>query len=410
MHVLVVTQYFWPENFRINDMVAGLHERGHQVTVLTGHPNYPSGSFTHGYRGRRVVQEQYEGIRVIRVPMLARGQGSGLKLALNYLSFAVSGSLLAPGLVGRNFDAIFVYEPSPMTVGFPAMAIKRRTGRPILFYIQDLWPESLVATGFVTHPMLLCAVELMVRGIYRTCDQILVTSRAFIPKVQRLGVPLKRIHYYPQYAESFYQPQSPNPDWARARNLPDGFRIMFAGNMGTAQDLFTVLDAAKRTQAQQIHWVFLGDGSVRQEMEQHVTSLGLDNVHFLGSHPASEMPAYFAQADALLVSLTADDLFALTVPAKLQSYLASGRPILAALEGEGAQIVREAGAGRAVEPGNSEALADAAIQLQQLDGATRKELGQSGRRYFETHFERESMLTELENMLEKVGQRGWKQV
>ncbi|MDV6375395.1 glycosyltransferase family 4 protein [Deinococcus arenicola] len=405
MHVLVVTQYFWPENFRINDMVAGLHERGHQVTVLTGHPNYPGGSFTHGYRGKRVIQEQYEGIRVIRVPMLVRGQGSGLKLALNYLSFAVSGSLLGPGLVGSNFDAIFVYEPSPMTVGFPAMAIKLRTGRPILFYIQDLWPESLVATGFVTHPVLLRAVELMVRGIYRACDQILVTSRAFIPKVQRLGVPLERIHYYPQYAESFYRPQAPDLDWARARGLPDGFKIMFAGNMGTAQDLFTVLDAAEQTREQGIQWVFLGNGSVREEMEQRAASRDLSNVHFLGSHPAGEMPAYFAQADALLVSLTADDLFALTVPAKLQSYLACGRPILAALEGEGAQIVHEAGAGIAVKPGKSEVLANAAIQLQQLNHTTREELGQRGRRYFETHFERESMLTELENMLEKAGQR-----
>ncbi|WP_161882066.1 glycosyltransferase family 4 protein [Deinococcus alpinitundrae] len=402
MHILVITQYFWPENFRINDMVTGLHERGHQITVLTGHPNYPGGSFTHGYQGKQVVEEQYENIRVIRVPMVARGQGSGLKLALNYLSFAVSGSLFGPGLVGRDFDTIFVYEPSPMTVGFPAMAIKHRTGRPLLFYIQDLWPESLLATGFVTQPLLLRAVELMVRGIYRACDQILVTSQAFIPKVQRLGVLLERIHYYPQYAESFYQPQIPDFAWARAKGLPDGFKIMFAGNMGAAQDLFTVLEAAERTRSHGIQWIFLGDGSVREEMRLQAAALGLDNVHFLGSHPASEMPTYFAQADTLLVSLTADDLFALTVPAKLQSYLACGRPILAALEGEGAQIVREAGAGLAVPPGNSEALANAAIQLQQMDQAARKNLGQLGRKYFEKHFERETLLSELENMLKQA--------
>ena len=397
MHVLVVTQYFWPENFRINDIVSGLHERGHRITVLTGHPNYPSGQFTHGYRGRRVETEQYGGIRVVRVPMLPRGKGSGLMLALNYLSFALSASLLGPVLVREAFDAIFVYEPSPMTVGFPAMAMKRRTRRPLLFYVQDLWPESLVATGFVTSPVALRAVEQMVRVIYAACDQVLVTSRAFTPRVQRLGVPAGRIKYFPQYAEAFYRPLPADPDWAAQRGIPTGFKVMFAGNMGSAQDLMTVVQAAALTP--ELQWVFVGDGSVKAELKAFVASRRLSNVHFLGSFPTEAMPELLAQADALLVSLTADELFTLTVPAKLQSSLASGRPILASLSGEGADIVRESGAGVTSVPGDPASLAQAATTLAALPAEDRAAMARSGRAYFEQHFNREHLLSELESLL-----------
>lgn len=403
MHVLVVSQYFWPENFRINDLVAGLHQRGHRVTVLTGHPNYPSGQFTDGYRGRRVVQEQYQDIRVVRVPLAARGQASGLRLLLNYLSFAASASLLGPVLLRDQYDVIFVYEPSPMTVGYPAMALKRKTGRPIVFYVQDLWPESLSATGFVTHPWALKAVEQMVKGIYRACDRILVTSRAFVPRVRRLGVPAERTGYYPQYAESFYRPLAPDPAWGRAHGLPNGFTVMFAGNMGVAQDLWTVMEAAERLRDEDINWVFVGDGSVRAELEARAKEKGLERVFFLGSHPAAEMPRFFAQADALLVSLTQDELFALTVPAKLQSYLACGRPVLASLAGEGAEIVREAGAGVTCPPQDASGLVDAVRRLRRLPEEERAEMGRKGRAYFETHFEREALLTELEQILADVG-------
>lgn len=403
MHVLIVTQYFWPENFRINDLVSGLHDRGHRVTVLTGHPNYPSGQFTHGYDGRRVAEEQYEGIRVVRVPLLPRGQGSGVRLFLNYLSFAVSASVLGPRLLREAYDVIFVYEPSPMTVGYPAMVMKRRTRRPIVFYIQDLWPESLSATGFVTHPWALRAVEWMVRGIYRACDRILVTSRAFIPRVERLGVPARRIAYYPQYAEGFYRPLAPDLDWARAQGVQAGFTVMFAGNMGLAQDLSTVLDAAEMLRDRDINWVFVGDGSVRANLEQQARQRQLDRVAFLGSHPAEQMPRFFAQADALLVSLTRDELFALTVPAKLQSYLASGRPVLASLAGEGAQIVEEAGAGLSCAPQDARALADAVTRLHETPPEERAEMGRRGRAYFEAHFERERLLTELEALLAEAG-------
>lgn len=403
MHILVVTQYFWPENFRINDIVAGLHQRGHHVTVLTGHPNYPTGAFTSGYSGRQIEQEQYEGIRVIRVPMLPRGHGNGVRLALNYLSYAFNASVLGPLLIRQPFDVIFVYEPSPMTVGFPAMVMKRKSGRPIAFYLQDLWPESLVATGFVSNPILLKAVEWVIKWIYRSCDLILVTSRAFIPRVTRLGHPASRVRYFPQYAETFYAPQEQNPTWHKENNLPTGFTIMFAGNMGTAQDLFTVLEAAAQTEQDGIEWVFLGNGSAKAELERHVQTENIKNVRFLGSFPPSQMPQFFAHADALLISLTDNEIFALTVPAKLQSYLACGKPILASLKGEGAAIVQESEAGLVVPPAQPTALASAARSLKAKTIAERTEMGWKGRRYFEAHFEREAMLTELEDILQNVG-------
>ncbi|OOV14677.1 glycosyltransferase family 4 protein [Deinococcus sp. LM3] len=405
MHILVVTQYFWPENFRINDIVTGLHQRGHQVTVLTGHPNYPSGQFTHGYTGRQVQIEQFSSIRVLRVPMLARGQRSGARLLMNYMSFALMGSVLGPMVARGRYDVIFVYEPSPMTVGYPAMVMKWLTGQPIVFYVQDLWPESLAATGFVTHTAALKVVEWMVKGIYKACDRILVTSRAFIPRVQRLGVSPDRISYFPQYAESLYRPLAPEPDWARQQGLPEGFTVMFAGNMGTAQDLMTVLEAAEILREETINWIFLGDGSMRTELESEAYKRNLTSARFLGSRPASEMPRFFAQADALLVSLTSDELFALTVPAKLQSYLACGRPILASLLGEGAEIVREAGAGVTCEPQNAQGLAEAVLVLRQLSQDQRDAMGLRGRAYFEAHFERESLLNDLERTLKQVGGR-----
>ena len=405
MRLLVVTQYFWPENFRINDIVSGLHQRGHQITVLTGHPNYPSGTFAEGYDGRSVREERYEGIRVLRVPMRPRGQKSGVRLALNYLSFAASGSFFGPRLARDRYDAILVYGLSPMTVGFPAMVMKAKTRRPLVFYLLDLWPESLSATGFVTNPVLLGMVAQMVRLIYRACDGVLVTSRAFIPRVQKSGVSAERIYYFPQYAEAEYQPQAADLSWAQGQGLPEGFKVMFAGNMGTAQDLFTVLDAAERTLAQGIQWVFLGDGSVRADLEAQVAKRHLTNVHFLGSRPSNEMPQFFAHADALLVSLTANELFSLTVPAKVQSYLACGRPILASLDGEGAEIVREAGAGLVVPPQNADALASAALQLKEMDMQSREMLGQRGRHYCEQHFERETRLTELEKILVHIRTR-----
>nr|WP_245557625.1 glycosyltransferase family 4 protein [Deinococcus peraridilitoris] len=365
--------------------------------VLTGHPNYPEGTFAAGY-GRGVRRETFCGARVSRVPMLARGAGGARSLALNYLSFALAASLLGPLLCRGRFDIIFVYEPSPMTVGFPAIVLRFLRRTPLVFWVQDLWPESLSATGFVTSPIILASVERMVRWIYRHCDLILVTSRAFIPSVQRVGRRYDGVAYYPQSAEVLYRPMRVEEAPDVGAELPKGFRVMFAGNLGTAQDLPTVLAAAELVRdLPDIRWILIGDGSMRSWVETEIERRGLqEQVHLVGRRPVSDMPKYFAHADALLVTLKRDPIFALTVPAKLQSYLACARPIIAALEGEGASIVREARAGLTVSPQDPVSLAQSVRKMYAMGKNEREQYGVRGRIYFLEHFERERLLDELE--------------
>lgn len=407
MRVLIVTQYFWPENFRINDLALGLAERGHEVTVFTGKPNYPDGRFFPGYGffGRR--REHYGPVRVLRVPLLPRGGGPA-RLALNYLSFALIASLLAPLRCRGAFDAILCYEPSPVTVGLPALVLKGVKRAPLLFWVQDLWPESLSATGAVRSPWILKAVERLVRFIYRGCDRLLVQSRAFFEPLQALGVPAERIAYFPNSAESFYRPIAPEAAPAERELMPPaGFRLMYAGNVGAAQDFETILAAAERLKDHpDIHWIIVGDGRALPWVETEVARRGLQaTVRLLGRHPPEAMPRFFAHADAMLVTLRREPIFALTIPARIQSYLACARPVIAALDGEGARVVRESGAGLAVESGNPQALADAVLAMSRTPPEARADMAQRARFYFAEHFAPERLLTELEGWMQEALER-----
>ena len=400
--ILIVTQYFWPESFRINDLVSHLVETGNEVTVLTGKPNYPAGRYFPGYGFFGKSTEQYSGARVVRVPMLSRGKGGSLRLAMNYFSFAFFGSLLAPFRCRDNYDVIFVFEVSPVTVGLPAVVLKRLKKTPIVFWVQDLWPESLTAAGGLNSPWILKQVTRLVQFIYRHCDRILVQSRGFTGPVEAIGVPAGRIRYFPNWAEAVFRPvdtaSEPAPE-----TLPQGFRIMFAGNMGSAQSLDTIIAAARLVKDKSIHWVFLGDGRRYAWLEEKIRDYGLEGqVHLLGRKPVEEMPLYFAHADVLLVTLRRDPIFSLTIPSKVQSYLAAGRPILAALDGEGARIIEEAGAGVAVPAEDPRALADAAVKLHGLDEKARFEMGRSGLAYCKREFDRDKLMQDLDVLFDEV--------
>jgi glycosyltransferase involved in cell wall biosynthesis len=398
--LLIVSQYFWPEDFRINDLAVGLAKRGHEVTVLTGKPNYPEGRFHATYGFFRHARDAYQGVNVVRVPLIPRGRGGRIRLALNYASFSLFASLLGPFRCGARYDAILVYEPSPITVGLPALVMKKRTGAPIFFWVQDLWPESLSATGAVRSRALLNLVERFVRFVYRGCDRILVQSLAFSEPIQRLGVEKDRILYFPNSAEDFYGPVEADrvPEGVA---LPTGFRIMFAGNIGAAQALDTVLAAAERLRSQpDIHWIILGDGRLAPWVRDEIGRRKLEHcVHLLGRHPAESMPHWFALADAMLVTLKREPIFALTIPSKVQSYLACAKPIVAALDGEGGRIVRESGAGIAVAAEDPDALAQSVLRMYEMPEAERREMGLRGRRYFEAHFERRMLLERLEQWI-----------
>jgi glycosyltransferase involved in cell wall biosynthesis len=406
---LIVTQYFWPENFRINDLAQGLVKIGHRVTVLTGKPNYPSGRFFEGYSFWGKSRDMFAGMEVIRVPLVPRGDGSGVRLALNYLSFALFASLLAPFRVRNKTDVILVYGPSPVTVGLPAVVLKRVKHAPILFWVQDLWPESLSATGGVQSKWVLKLVASLVCFIYKGCDLVLVQSRSFVERVRVLGAQAEKIRYFPNSAEELYRPV-PREAVPQSGMLPDGFRVMFAGNIGAAQSFETILDAAARLRdRREIHWVILGDGRQSNWVQQQVSGRGLSHcVHLLGRYPVESMPEWFAQADVLLVTLKKDPVFALTIPSKIQSYMACGRPILAALEGEGARIVEEARAGIVVPSEDPPALAKAVLQLSLLPTTEREAMGLNGRRYFLQEFGRDTLVARLDAWMKELVRTGAK--
>ena len=261
MNILIISQYFWPENFRINDLALGLVERGNKVTVLTGIPNYPDGRFFPGYGIFKRSREEYGGVRIVRIPVVPRGRGGALRLIINYLSFTANACLLAPFLLRSKFDIIF-FSLSPLTEGIPALVMKKMKQIPVMFWVQDLWPESLSATGLVKSSLVLKTVEKMIRFLYLRCDRILVQSRAFIPVIEKRGGDAKRIAYFPNSAEELYRPVSVEPDAPERKNIPEGFCVMFAGNIGAAQDFETILSAAEQLKEyDDIHWVIVGDGA-----------------------------------------------------------------------------------------------------------------------------------------------------
>lgn len=407
MRILIVSQYFWPEAFRINDLALGLQSKGYAVTVLTGLPNYPQGSFFQGYGVFRKRTEDYHGIKIVRVPLIPRGRGGFSNLIANYLSFALTATVLGPLYCRDRFDLIFVYEPSPITVCLPALFLKRLKSVPLILWVQDLWPESLSATGAIKSKLLLSGIEKFVRLIYAGCDQILVQSKAFVDPLKTLGVPGGKIHYFPNSAENFYRPVPMNAENALPLGLPEGFRVMFAGNIGVAQDFQNILDAAQLLKKHDnIKWIIIGDGRMRLWVEEEIEKRHLTNtVHLIGRHPAEKMPVFFADADVMLVTLKKEPIFSLTIPAKVQSYLACARPVIGAMEGEGARIIDEAKAGIVCPPEDPEALCRAVLTMHRIPLKEREDMGRRGREYFMLHFERTMLIDRLDGWLQSLGRK-----
>ena len=394
MRILVLSQYFWPENFRINDVVEGLVQRGHQVTVYTAQPNYPGGRFYPGHGFFGPWNQAYKDAQVRRVPVIPRGRGGSVRLALNYLSHAFFATLLAPWHSGHAYDAILVYEPSPVTIGIPARFLRWLKRAPLVFWVQDLWPESLEATGSVKSPVVLRMVDRLVKWIYRGCDRILVQSEAFKPSITAHGVAPEKIRYLPNSAESFYRKM----ERQGSDEMPQGFRVLYAGNIGAAQDFPTILAAAEKLRGEaRIHWIVLGDGRMREWVAAEIARRGLKNVHLLGSRPPESMPRYFAQADVLLATLRREPIFAYTIPSKIQTYIACGRPVIAAMDGEGSRIIRDARAGWAVPAEDPQALAAAVLEASRSTDL--EAMGKRAEACFGEQFERETLLTRLESEL-----------
>ncbi len=405
MRLLVVSQYFWPEVFRINDVVAELVARGHEVTVLTGRPNYPDGRVFEEYRRDPSRFARYEGAEVVRVPLRPRGRGN-FRLMLNYLSFVFWGVLLgAWRLRGRSYDAIFVFETSPITSALPALLLRRLKRAPLLMWVLDLWPETLSAVGVVRSPRLLRWVGALVAFIYKRCDRILVQSRAFYPNIERWAGDTTRVRYFPAWAEATFDQDPQNVEPApEVAPYADTFNVMFAGNIGEAQDFPAILEAAQALECRaDVRWLIVGDGRAAAGVRDEIERRGLGGrVVMLGRHSLERMPSFFRGASALLVSLKADPTFALTIPGKVQSYLATGLPLLGMLDGEGARVIEDAGAGLVCAAGDGLALARRVEQLVALSPDTLSAMGSAGRAYCKREFDRKALIDSLETWIAEL--------
>lgn len=401
MKILVVSQYFWPEEFRINDICKGLIEEGHEVDVLTAIPNYPGGEYFEGFSLLKRGEKNYEGINVRRCFCVPRGKNSKLKLIFNYISFALSSTFHIPFILKNKYDKVLVYQLSPITMAIPAIILKKIKKIPMDMYILDLWPESLLSTVNIGSKKIKDAMFKFCKKIYKQADGIYITSKGFKKKLVSYGIEEEKITYLPQWAEDIYKDAVIENDNELEQLCKGKFNILFAGNVGKAQSIDTIINAANICKENKsIQWIIVGDGSEKNICEQKVKDLNLkENVIFLGRKPLQDMPKYYDVADALLVTLGNDELFKITVPAKVQSYMASGKPLLGAISGEGKDVIEDSNCGLACEAEDYKELAQLAQEMYEMNIEERKMLGENGIRYFKENFDREILLKKINALL-----------
>lgn len=391
MKILIVSQYFWPEQFFINDFVHELISQGHVVEVLTGKPNYPDGNVFINYQEKFCVKEILEdGLVIHRVPLRSRRNGGAKSLALNYLSFLVNGLLYGPSLVkARDFDIVLAIGLSPITSVIPAIYLKWILKRPLSIWIQDLWPESLSATGFVKNKFMLASIGVIVRYIYSAASQLIIQSEDFREPVSKFGSN-KKIIFCPN---SIRDPQSaPLPPCNLTSDLisilDNNFCVVFAGNLGKVQSIDTILSAAKKIQGlDRCKIVLVGTGSQLAWISKRLQRDELSNVVLAGRYPSEQMPHIFNRAGALLVTLSKNVILSHTIPSKLQSYLAGGRPIIGALDGAGAKIIAMSASGLVGAAEDVDVLAENITNMYSMDPIKREKFGASGREFYLRNFE-----------------------
>ena len=376
-------------------------ERGHSVTVLTGKPNYPSGNLDAAYRTNPHAYDNYGAATVIRVPILTRGQ-SNWRLALNYISFALSSSIFGLWkLRGKRFDVSFVFGVSPITVALPAVLYRAKTKTPVVLWVLDLWPESLRAVGVVKSTKVLQLLGYGVAWLYRRCDYILGQSQAFVQDIKRLVPQHPQVHYASNWSDQ------PPPDLATAlapeiTRAPEVFTILFSGNVGDAQDFPTILGAAQILKSMghnkpRVRWVIVGAGRQLAWLREQIAYHHLDDVILvLGAYPLARMASFYQHADAFLVTLRADEFLSKTIPGKVQAYLEFGRPLLGAINGETAKLIQQAQCGLVADAGDAKSLSNAAIKLAESPLTEHEKMGRNSQTCYQQFFEREAVLNQFE--------------
>lgn len=399
--VLLVTQYFYPENFKSNELAFELVKRGYEVDALVGIPNYPEGKYFKGYGIFKKRHEVVNGVNIYRCFQTPRGKG-GWRLPVNYFTFVVFGSLrVLFHLAWKRYDCIIGHEPSPIFQAYPALLLRKIKKIPFYYWIMDLWPDAMMSGGGVKNQKVLNFVDKLVKGIYNQSDKILITSKPFRRAINEKGDYDKKIVYYPNW--SVDMSLSGASSESKIPELPEGFRIMVAGNLGSAQCLDKIAEVMMELKEEKdVKWVFVGDGSKKAWLDEFIRENGLeDNALTVGRYPADTMPQFFAQANAMLVTLKGGFRhLEMVVPARLQSYMSAGRPVLGMLGEGGAEIIEESGCGYVVPAGDSKALAQVIRNKVLTDKVSFEAMGAKGRKYYEENFTLDMCIDNLVKIIE----------
>lgn len=402
MKILVVSQYYHPEPFRVTDLCQRLRQAGHEVTVLCGIPNYPQGKYYSGYGTFKKRKETLNGVRILRVFQIPRGQDSKIRLMLNYFSFAFCGCLKTLFL-RKQFDVVYTWEISPITLALPACLIRLLHRIPHVLYVMDLWPENVQAVSGISNPRIMKWIGKLVDFIYRRCDLILTSSQSFCDCIAKRGHPAEKLMFLPQCAteESVFGQQIASPI-----DLPQGVNIVFTGNIGEAQGLGIVPRAAAILQEKDIRFIIIGDGRGIEALKQDIQEAGVaDKVLLYPRQDAEKIPAILAKADAALLCLEDNPVFQLYLPAKLQTYLTCGIPVLCATQGEAARVIMDAGAGYVCDAGDAKGLADIVQKVYNMKDAQRNEMRIRGIAYAKKWYDPEVCMDALQLHLQRMVDR-----
>jgi colanic acid biosynthesis glycosyl transferase WcaI len=409
LKTLIVTNHFYPVPFRINDLALELRDRGHSVSVMTALPDYPAGSFYEGYSLLNgPYREKWNEIDIHRFPVLSRGGGSNLRLVGQYLSSLFASTIKSLYMKDGGFDVIFVFVTAPLLIAQSAVIYKLLHGTPIVTWVTDLWPEQITAATGLNHPAILTPLSMHTRWLYSHCDRVLYSSEAFCKPLSRHIDHAQKLTYLPYWAEDHYwQDTHKDSTYSETNKTPEKvFNLVFAGNLGASQNLDVIVAAAKELgPSSNIQFTILGDGRERNRFENAISLEKLQSLfRFMGWVNKYEVPAYFFHADALLMTLTPDPFISLTLPSKLQSYLAYGKPIIASANGPTNTVLKESGAGICAPANDGIALANAIREMARKSEEERSLIGAAGKRYCKEKFDKTVIMDRLESILNEVAQ------
>ncbi|ANQ53655.1 glycosyltransferase family 4 protein [Thermosipho sp. 1070] len=395
MNILLVTQHFYPEQFRINDVFFELSKRGHSITVLTGLPNYPQGKILKDYRFFKNRKQIINGVKILRVPLISRGK-SLFRLSLNYISFAIS-SYLRALFVKKDFDIIIGHQTSPITQVIAGVLLKQLAKKPFIIYCFDLWPASLETVNLKPDNVIYKILSKVSNWIYRRADYILMSSYSFKKYFNEYHGIYSNLIYLPMYAESIYENVNDS-----SKKINDKFNLLFAGNIGKMQSIDTIIKAAEILKRyNDIVFHIVGDGSEREKAEKLSKDLGLQNVIFHGFHKVNEMKKFYEMADACLVTLKKNEIISYTLPGKVQSYMAAGKPIVGAIEGETKEIIEKANCGLCGPAEDYKTLANNILKLYN-DEKLRKLYSENAKKFYKKYFSKDIYFKRLECILNNV--------